>query len=149
VSNPFAVFKNLEDQARELNSDLMLQKLVYVACQLGVLLYITNRFGSMGLLPTSASDWLGSVPIRTPAEYVPSPTRAMPWVFLCVVGSSAHTAGPSFQGKSNRLTRHGIECFERGPELERRFAAGGFPLVEWVFAPQHDAELASKRVCER
>jgi hypothetical protein len=99
VSNPFAVFKNLEDQARELNSDLMLQKLVYVACQLGVLLYITNRFGSMGLLPTSASDWLGSVPIRTPAEYVPSPTLALN-VFLCGRVLGTHRLAHPSRGKA-------------------------------------------------
>mmetsp|Transcript_55174 Transcript_55174/g.130533 ORF Transcript_55174/g.130533 Transcript_55174/m.130533 type:complete len:186 (-) Transcript_55174:143-700(-) len=63
------VFKGLEDTARDLGADLILQKLVYVACQLGVLLFITHRFGSMGLLPTSASDWIGSMPIRPPAEF--------------------------------------------------------------------------------
>jgi len=38
------VFKSLEDTARDLGSDLILQKLVYVACQLGVLLFITHRW---------------------------------------------------------------------------------------------------------
>ena len=85
-------FKMFADDAKNLAVDLTLQKLVYIACQLGVLLFIVHRyhrfpqclpwpsaltkigalrrFGSMGLLPTSASDWLGLIPVKTPVQFV-------------------------------------------------------------------------------
>eukprot|EP00001_Collodictyon_triciliatum_P116842 20493_2 len=63
------VFKGLEDTAKELGVDLLLQKLVYIAAQLAVLLYITNRFGNMGLLPTSAGDWLSGIRVKNPNEF--------------------------------------------------------------------------------
>merc|ERR1712205_93395 len=43
------VFEKFEETAKDVGVDLMLQKLVYVAAQLAVLLYILNRFGNMGL----------------------------------------------------------------------------------------------------
>jgi len=63
------VFEGMAESAKELGVDLTLQKLVFIAAQLAVLLFITYRFGSMGLLPTTASDWLAAVPPKTPAEY--------------------------------------------------------------------------------
>jgi len=66
------VFKQIEELAKELNADLLLQKLVYIALQLGVLLYILNRFGNMGLLPTSAGDW-----VRAHAERPRRPSARM------------------------------------------------------------------------
>ncbi|EKX33687.1 hypothetical protein GUITHDRAFT_166405 [Guillardia theta CCMP2712] len=62
-------FKAIEETAKELRVDLLIHKLVFIACQLGVLLYITNRFGSMGLLPTSAGDWLTTVKVKYPEEF--------------------------------------------------------------------------------
>ena len=40
----FAVFKGFADSAKDLGVDLTLHKLVYIACQLGVLLFITHRW---------------------------------------------------------------------------------------------------------
>jgi hypothetical protein len=63
------VFEKFEETAKDVGVDLMLQKLVYVAAQLAVLLYILNRFGNMGLLPTSAGDWLSGIKVKHPLEF--------------------------------------------------------------------------------
>eukprot|EP00802_Teleaulax_amphioxeia_P026134 Tamp_27140.p1 GENE.Tamp_27140~~Tamp_27140.p1 ORF type:complete len:192 (+),score=51.58 Tamp_27140:56-577(+) len=60
---------NLDENAKESGVDLLLQKLVYVAAQLAVLLYILNRFGNMGLLPTSAGDWVSGIKVKNPQEF--------------------------------------------------------------------------------
>mmetsp|Transcript_98297 Transcript_98297/g.158509 ORF Transcript_98297/g.158509 Transcript_98297/m.158509 type:complete len:188 (+) Transcript_98297:42-605(+) len=63
------VFKGLEESAKEQGVDLLLQKLVYVAAQGAVLLYILHRFGNMGLLPTSAGDWVSGIKVKNPHEF--------------------------------------------------------------------------------
>uniref|UniRef100_A0A6U5AXI6 ER membrane protein complex subunit 4 n=1 Tax=Hemiselmis andersenii TaxID=464988 RepID=A0A6U5AXI6_HEMAN len=63
------VFQPISEAAKDLGVDLTLHKLVFIACQGAIFLFIVYRFGSMGLLPTSASDWLAMVPIRQPVEF--------------------------------------------------------------------------------
>mmetsp|Transcript_2394 Transcript_2394/g.4810 ORF Transcript_2394/g.4810 Transcript_2394/m.4810 type:complete len:192 (-) Transcript_2394:209-784(-) len=63
------VFQPISEAAKDLGVDLTLHKLVFIACQGAIFLFIMYRFGSMGLLPTSASDWLAMVPIRQPQEF--------------------------------------------------------------------------------
>jgi hypothetical protein len=54
-SDASTVFKGFADTAKDLGVDLLLQKLVYIACQLGVLLFITHRYARHFGTPEAAT----------------------------------------------------------------------------------------------
>lgn len=90
------VFKQIEELAKELNADLLLQKLVYIALQLGVLLYILNRFGNMGLLPTSAGDWVSTSPLQKLPPVTAHPRASWASLVPCL----PHCASPCRRGSA-------------------------------------------------
>jgi len=51
----FAAFKPVAEAAKDLGVDLTLHKLVFIACQMGVLLFITHRFAPAHPFSTTGS----------------------------------------------------------------------------------------------
>jgi hypothetical protein len=51
----FAAFKPLAEAAKDLGVDLTLHKLVFIACQMGVLLFITHRLAPAHAFSTTGS----------------------------------------------------------------------------------------------
>ncbi|KAE8209414.1 hypothetical protein CF327_g6596 [Tilletia walkeri] len=74
VMNPIKALTSVDQPFQRLTSSqhsLLLQKAVYVACQLACIALGLYKCWSMGLLPTASSDWLAFKQPKTPLEYSP------------------------------------------------------------------------------
>ncbi|CAD6980551.1 unnamed protein product [Tilletia controversa] len=74
VTNPIKALTSLDQPFQRLTSSqhsLLLQKAVFIACQLGCIALGLYKCWSMGLLPTESSDWLAWKQPKVPLEYSP------------------------------------------------------------------------------